>query len=83
MDEVIPIIMECQTIKLPDWKVPLLPDLSIGLSFGSLIPFEYDFETHKYKPAIEEIKEKDLHPGDPVESDYIPEIEEDNYNYMQ
>lgn len=83
LDEVVPIIMECQTIKLPDWKVPLLPDLSIGQSFGSLIPFEYDFETRKYRPAIEEIREKDLHPGDPIENDYVPDIEEDNYNYMQ
>ena len=76
--------MQCQTIKLPDWPVPLLPDLSIGDSFGSLIPFEYNFETHKYTPAIEEIKEKDLHPNDSVVvEDYIPEIEEDNYDYMQ
>lgn len=82
LDEVIPIIMECQTIKLPDWQVPLLPDLSIGDSFGSLIPFEYDFNTHKYKPAIESIKEKDLHPGDSAISNYVPEIEDD-YDYMK
>ena len=83
LDEVIPIIMECQTIKLPDWPVPLLPDLSIGTSFGSLIPFEYDFETKKYTPAVEEVKEADLHPSDSPTSDYIPEIEEDEYDYMQ
>ena len=83
LDEVIPIIMQCQTIKLPDWQVPLLPDLSIGSSFGSLIPFEYDFETGKYSPAIEEVKEKDIHPSDSPTNDYIPEIEEDDYDYMQ
>ena len=83
LDEVIPIIMECQTIKLPDWPVPLLPDLSVGSSFGSLIPFEYDFETKKYTPAVEEVKEADLHPTDSPTSDYIPEIEEDDYDYMQ
>lgn len=83
LNEVIPIIMDCQTIKLPDWKVPLIPDLSIGNSFGELIPFEYNFETHEYKPAIEEIKDKDLHPGDPIMNDCVPDIEEDDYNYLQ
>ena len=84
LNEVIPIIMRCQTIKLPDWPVTLLPDLSCGDSFGSLIPFEYNFETGEYKPAVEEIKDKELHPGDSVVvEDYIPEIEEDDYDYMQ
>lgn len=76
--------MRCQTIKLPDWPVTLLPDLSIGDSFGSLIPFEYNFEIGEYKPAVEEIKDKELHPGDSVVvENYIPEIEEDDYDYMQ
>lgn len=76
--------MECQTIKLPDWSVTLEPDLSIGKSFGELIPFTYNFETHAYSPAVEEIKENDLHPSDSPEiKDYIPEIEEDTYDYMQ
>lgn len=81
LDEVIPIIMECQTIKLPDWPVPLLPDLSIGKSFGELIPFEYDFDTHKYKPAIEEIHESHEQEESDI-SNLIPEVEDD-YNYMQ
>jgi NUMOD3 motif. len=51
---------------------------------GSLIPFEYNFETGEYKPAVEEIKDKELHPGDSVVvEDYIPEIAEDDYDYMQ
>ena len=73
--------MECQTIKLPDWPVPLLPDLSIGKSFGELIPFEYDFDTHKYKPAIEEIHESHEQEESDI-SNLIPEVEDD-YNYMQ
>lgn len=81
LDEVIPIIMRCQTIKLPDWQVPLLPDLSIGDSFGSLIPFEYDFETGKYSPAVEEIKHDVEVVNAPIDN-YVPEVEDD-YDYMQ
>ena len=82
LDEVIPIIMQCQTIKLPDWKVPLLPDLSIGKSFGELIPFEYDFDTHKYSPAIEELKHDSYEAVNESTDNYVPEIEDD-YDYMQ
>lgn len=88
LKEVAPIIMECQTIKLPDWPVVLLPDMSIGTSFGSLIPFDLVYDENGkctgFKPQMESIKEKDLHPGDPVERDnYIPEVIEDDYDYMQ
>ena len=88
LKEVAPIIMECQTIKLPDWPVVLLPDMSIGTSFGSLIPFDLVYDENGkctgFKPQMETIKEKDLHPGDPVERDnYIPEVIEDDYDYMQ
>ena len=88
LKEVVPIIMKCQTIKLPDWPVIIEPDLSIGTSFGSLIPWNIiyndDGTVKEFIPQMDEIKEKDLHPGDPVEKDnYIPEVVEDDYDYMQ
>lgn len=88
LKEVVPIIMKCQTIKLPDWPVTIEPDLSIGTSFGSLIPWNIiyndDGTVKELIPQMDEIKEKDLHPGDPVEKDnYIPEVVEDDYDYMQ
>lgn len=87
LNEVVPIIMECQRIKLPDWQVVLEPDLSIGKSFGELIPFNYtlndDGTVKEFIPQMETVKEADLHPGDPVEEDnYIPEVEDD-YDYLQ
>lgn len=88
LKEVVPIIMKCQTIKLPDWPVTIEPDLSIGTSFGSLIPWNIiyndDGTVKELIPQMDEIKEKDLHPGDPVEKDnYIPEVVEDDYDYMK
>jgi intein/homing endonuclease len=87
INEVAPIIMKCQTIKLPDWPVTLLPDLSIGKSFGELIPFNViyheDGTVKELIPQMETVKEKDLHPNDPViEDSYVPEVEDD-YDYMQ
>lgn len=88
LKEVVPIIMECQTIKLPGWEVTLEPDLSIGKSFGELIPFDIvyneDGTVKEFIPQMESIKEKDLHPGDKISDEtYIPEIEEDDYDYLQ
>ena len=86
LKEVVPIIMRCQTIKLPDWEVPMLPDLSIGKSFGELIPFEYDPDTFDgtFTPQMESIQDNtvDNNP-EPSEDIYIPELEEDDYDYMQ
>jgi DNA polymerase I-like protein with 3'-5' exonuclease and polymerase domains len=86
VNEVAPIIMRCQTIKLPDWKVVLEPDMSIGTSFGSLIPFyvkyNEDGTLKELVPQIEEIKEKDMHPSDTI-NEYVPEVAEDTYDYMQ
>jgi len=86
LKEVVPIIMKCQTIKLPDWEVPMLPDLSIGKSFGELIPFEYDPDTFDgtFTPQMESIQDNtvDNNP-EPSEDIYIPELEEDDYDYMQ
>ena len=52
--------MKCQTIKLPDWPVVLEPDLSIGDSFGSLIPFYITYNddgtVKEFVPQMEEIK---------------------------
>lgn len=86
INEVAPIIMRCQTIKLPDWPVVLEPDLSCGSSFGSLFPFYViyndDGTLKELVPQIEEIKEKDKHPSDTI-NEYVPEVAEDTYDYMQ
>ena len=87
LKEVVPIILKCQTVKLPDWEVVIEPDLSIGQSFGELIPFNVvyneDGTAKEFVPQMEEAKEKDIHPGDPVEdADYVPEINDD-YDYMK
>lgn len=85
LNEVVPIIMECQRIKLPDWPVSLDPDLSIGHSFGELIPFEYNFDTKEFKPAVEEIKpeETSKETKEPEVNAYDIALEEDDYDYMQ
>lgn len=82
--EVVPIIMECQRIKLPDWPVSLDPDLSIGYSFGELIPFEYNFETREIgTPQMEEIKQDASKEEVPQINPYEIALEEDDYDYMQ
>lgn len=82
LKEVVPIILNCQTVKLPDWPVPMLPDLSIGKSFGELIPFEYNPDTKEFTPQFEDVKSSHVQESEPTE-DYIPELEEDTYDYLQ
>lgn len=87
LKEVVPIIMECQRIKLPGWDVILEPDLSCGKSFGELIPFNLDFDENGkcigFTPQMEEIKKdapkEEVHQINPYEL----ALEEDNYDYMQ
>jgi hypothetical protein len=87
LSEVVPIIMRCQTVKLPDWQVPMLPDLSLGFSFGELIPFNVvyneDGSFKEFVPQMESIH-NDHHEEVTSEdtSNYVPEIEDD-YDYMQ
>lgn len=53
--EVIPICMECMTIRRDDWPVTLECSLSIGRdSLGDLIPFTYNKETKEFTPEWEE-----------------------------
>jgi hypothetical protein len=86
LKEVVPIIMRCQTVILPDWKVPMLPDLSIGFSFGSLIPFDIvyneDGTVKEFVPQMEPLKTDEI-VEEPVDDTYIPEIEDDDYDYLQ
>jgi DNA polymerase-1 len=86
LKEVVPIIMRCQTVILPDWKVPMLPDLSIGSSFGSLIPFDIvyneDGTVKEFVPQMEPLKTDEI-VEEQVEDNYIPEIEDDDYDYLQ
>ena len=56
--EVIPICMECMTIRRDDWSVTLECSLSIGRdSLGDLIPFTYNKETKEFIPEWEESNE--------------------------
>ena len=56
--EVIPICMECMTIRRDDWPVTLECSLSIGRdSLGDLIPFTYNKETKEFIPEWEESSE--------------------------
>lgn len=56
--EVIPIMIECMTVKLKGWLVPLDCSLSVGYDLGSLIPFTYNTETKEFIPAWEEYIKK-------------------------
>lgn len=85
LNEVAPIIMECQTVKLPDWPVTIEPDFSCGKSFGELIPFDLvyneDGTVKEFIPQMEEIKQNKEETS-MASDNYIPEIEDD-YNYLQ
>ncbi len=86
LNEVVPIIMKCQTIKLPDWPVVLEPDLSIGDSFGSLIPFYITYNddgtVKEFVPQTEEIKNDKANEVS-KEDVYSLLLENDDYDYMQ
>ena len=78
------IIKKCQTIKLPDWPVQLDCDISIGKSFGELIPWFLDDETGELTPQIEEIKHEQTEekPENKV-NEYDMLLDADEYNYLQ
>lgn len=78
------IIKKCQTIKLPDWPVQLDCDISIGKSFGELIPWFLDDETGELTPQIEEIKHEQIEekPENKV-NEYDMLLDADEYDYLQ
>ena len=78
------IIKKCQTIKLPDWPVQLDCDISIGNSFGELIPWFLDDETGELTPQIEEIKHEqpEEKPENKV-NEYDMLLDTDEYDYLQ
>ena len=78
------IIKKCQTIKLPDWPVQLDCDISIGKSFGELIPWFLDDETGELTPQIEEIKHEQTEekPENKV-NEYDILLDADEYDYLQ
>lgn len=78
------IIKKCQTIKLPDWPVQLDCDISIGKSFGELIPWFLDDETGELTPQLEEIKHEQTEekPEDKV-NEYDMLLDADEYDYLQ
>lgn len=78
------IIKKCQTIKLPDWPVQLDCDISIGKSFGELIPWFLDDETGELTPQLEEIKHEQVEekPENKV-NEYDMLLDADEYDYLQ
>lgn len=78
------IIKKCQTIKLPDWPVQLDCDISIGKSFGELIPWFLDDETGELTPQLEEIKHEQTEekPENKV-NEYDMLLDADEYDYLQ
>lgn len=78
------IIKKCQTIKLPDWPVQLDCDISIGKSFGELIPWFLDDETGELTPQIDEIKHEQTEekPENKV-NEYDMLLDADEYDYLQ
>lgn len=78
------IIKKCQTIKLPDWPVQLDCDISIGKSFGELIPWFLDDETGELMPQLEEIKHEQVEekPENKV-NEYDMLLDADEYDYLQ
>lgn len=79
LKEVIPIIIECQTIALPEWPVKMECDVSIGRSFGELIPFDY--VDGELIPQMEPLSDTQPVVDEPIK-EYVPEVEDD-YNYLQ
>lgn len=78
------IIKKCQTIKLPDWPVQLDCDISIGKSFGELIPWFLDDETGELTPQLEEIKhEQTEEKSENKVSEYDMLLDADEYDYLQ
>ena len=78
------IIKKCQTIKLPDWPVQLDCDISIGKSFGELIPWFLDDETGELTPQIEEIKhEQTEEKPENKFNEYDMLLDADEYDYLQ
>ena len=78
------IIKKCQTIKLPDWPVQLDCDISIGKSFGELIPWFLDDETGELTPQIEEIKhEQTEEKPENKANEYDMLLDADEYDYLQ
>ena len=58
----IPKVIDCMTIQLPDWKIPLAVGLSLGPTFGQQYEWEYSSKEEGYKllgPALEEAKPKE------------------------
>lgn len=78
------IIKKCQTIKLPDWPVQLDCDISIGKSFGELIPWFLDDETGELTPQLEEIKHEQTEekPENKI-NEYDMLLDADEYDYLQ
>ena len=75
VNKVIPMMVRCMTVKMPDWVVTLDCSLSCGPTLGEQYPFKYNFETKEFIPDWEEDKRKESH-----QEENKQELEEVEYN---
>lgn len=68
--EIIPKIIQCMTVKVPGWPVPMICGLEVGTSWGQTFAFDYDLEKGTYTPHWEPV------PDDPGDQPEEPEEEE-------
>ena len=64
-DEVIPILVNCMTVEMKDWLVPLTCSLSAGPALGNQYAMKYNFTTKEFEPDWEEDTRKPDQPKEP------------------
>ena len=78
MNVVVPLLIKCMRLQLPNWEFPMEVGLGIGNRWGQCVDFEFDKnDFHILKPKMEECHEK--HEEKPVEEkkevvEDLPEI---------
>jgi DNA polymerase I-like protein with 3'-5' exonuclease and polymerase domains len=78
-NKVIPMMIRCMTVKMPDWIVTLDCSLSAGPTLGEQYPFKYNFETKEFIPDWEEDKRKESNKEEEKQEIENPEVEDIEY----
>ena len=59
MNVVVPLLIKCMRLQLPNWEFPMEVGLGIGNRWGQCVDFEFDKnDFHILKPKMEEYHEK-------------------------
>lgn len=82
--EVLPILINVMTVRIPSWQVPLTCGLEVGTSWGECFPFKYDLEKGTYIPDWEPVREEkeieeEIDEFEETEEDFYWESEEDDW----